>query len=310
MAVAGMSGELEKWQEDARIRGMSPDTIRKYSYDILQFEAFAVERGVSPLAADRALIRSWIDDLRQRGNKTQTIQHRLAAISSFFEFFVYEGIIEANPVSAVRKRYLACYKTDSEKGVRQSISVEQAAAMVGAIMDPRDQLMVTILLKTGVRRKELLAMEVDDINWKDNSIKLKPTKKRSNLTVFFDDETARLMKRWLAVREARCRNGTRALWISTWGEKIDRGAIAYIVRRAAARVGLHDSKSSRLEDRFSAHCCRHFFTTQLYKAGMSREYIMWLRGDAPLSAFDGYLHIDPADVRREYLARVPPLGIA
>jgi len=31
MAVARMSGELEKWQEDARIRGMSPDTIRKYS---------------------------------------------------------------------------------------------------------------------------------------------------------------------------------------------------------------------------------------------------------------------------------------
>jgi len=37
--------------------------------------------------------------------------------------------------------------------------------------------MVTLLLKTGVRRKELLAMEVDDINWKDNSIKLKPTKR-------------------------------------------------------------------------------------------------------------------------------------
>jgi len=39
---------IGKWQEDARIRGMSPDTIRKYSYDIVQFEAFAVERGVSP----------------------------------------------------------------------------------------------------------------------------------------------------------------------------------------------------------------------------------------------------------------------
>jgi integrase/recombinase XerD len=309
MAVARMSEQLEKWQEDANIRGMSPETIKKYSWDIRQFEDFAESRGVTSLAADRTLIRSWVDELRKRGNKTQTIQHRLAALSSFFEFFLYEGVIESNPVTAVRKRYLACYKIDSEKGTRQSISVEKASELVGSIMDPRDQLIVALLLKTGVRRKELLSMDVDDINWKNNSIRLKPTKKRSNLTVFFDEETARLMRRWLAVREVRCRNGSRALWISTWGERIDKGAIAYLIRQASLRVGLHDMNSDRPEDHFSAHCCRHFFTTQLYKAGMSREHIMWLRGDAPLSAFDGYLHLNPEDVRRSYLAHIPQLGI-
>lgn len=301
--------ELEKWQEDARIRGMSPETIKKYSWDIRQFEDFAESRGSTPLAADRAIIRSWVDELRKRGNKTQTIQHRLAALSSFFEFFLYEGNIENNPVTAVRKRYLACYKTDSEKGVRQSISIEQASSLAGSIMDPRDQLILVLLLKTGVRRNELLSMDIDDINWKNNSIRLKPTKKRSNLTVFFDGETAHLMKRWLAVREARCRSDTRALWVSTWGERIDKGAVAHLIRKAALRVGLHDASSNRSEDHFSAHCCRHFFTTQLYKSGMSREHIMWLRGDAPLSAFDGYLHLNPEDVRRNYLAHIPQLGI-
>lgn len=304
-----MSGELEKWQEDANIRGMSPVTIEKYSWDIRQFEDFAKTQEFAALAADRSLIRSWVDELRKRGNKTQTIQHRLAALSSFFEFFIYEGLIENNPVTAVRKRYLACYKTDSEKGTRQSISVEKASELVGSIMDPRDQLIVALLLKTGVRRKELLAMDIDDISWKNNSIRLKPTKKRSNLTVFFDEETARLLQRWLAVRESRCRNGSRALWISTWGERIDKGAISYMIRKAAVRAGLHDLKSDRSEDHFSAHCCRHFFSTQLYRAGMSREHIMWLRGDAPLSAFDGYLHLNPEDVRRSYLAHIPQLGI-
>ncbi len=304
-----MSEELEKWQEDANIRGMSRLTIEKYSWDIRQFEDFAESRKMAALAADRELIRSWVDELRKRGNKTQTIQHRLAALSSFFEFFLYEGQIEINPVTAVRKRYLACYKIDSEKGIRQSISVEKASELVGTIMDPRDQLIVALLLKTGVRRNELLSMEVDDINWKNNSIRLKPAKKRSNLIVFFDEETARLMRCWLAVREARCRNGTRALWISTWGERIGKGAISYMIRKAALRVGVHDADSNRPEDHFSAHCCRHFFTTQLYKAGMSREHIMWLRGDAPLSAFDGYLHLNPEDVRRSYLAHIPQLGI-
>jgi integrase/recombinase XerD len=310
MAVARMSRELlEKWQRDANIRGMAEATIKNYSCDIQAFMAFCESKAVTPLAADREILRAWVDSLRQRGNKTQTIQRSLAAISSFFDFYLYEEEIENNPVGPVRKRYLSCYKTDSEKGVRQSISVEQAAKLVGSIFDPRDQLVLVLLLKTGIRRKELLAIDVDDINWKNDSIRLKPTKKRSNLTVFFDDETARLLRRWLAVREARCRNGTRALFISSWGEPIDRGAIHYIVRQGATRAGLHDESSSRLEDHFSAHCCRHFFTTQLYKAGMSREHIMWLRGDAPLSAFDGYLHLNPEDVRRSYLAHIPQLGV-
>ena len=304
-----MSSDLEKWQVDARIRRMSPGTIIKYSYNIQDFSRFAESKGIAPLAADRSTIRDWVDDLHQRGNKTQTIQHRLAALSSFFEFFVYDGIVATNPVIPVRKRYLSCYKTDSEKGHRQSISVDQASHLVAGIMDPRDRAIVLTLLKTGIRRKELISLEVDDIDWRNNSIRLKPTKKRSNLIVFFDDELARALRLWIAVRASRCRNGTSALWISSWGKKIESGSIRYIVQRAALRAGLHDSTSGRLEDHFSAHCCRHFFTTQLYKAGISREHIMWLRGDAPLSAFDGYLHLRPEDVRRNYLACIPQLGV-
>lgn len=300
---------LEKWQQDAAIRGMSPETILKYGWDIKRFLEFAEGMDHNPLVADRAMIRDWVDELRKRGNRTQTIQHCLAAISSFYEYYIYEGIMENNPVTPVRKRYLVCYKTDSEKQSRQSISVEKAADLVGSIMDPRDQAIMMLFLKTGVRRKELLAIDVDDINWKNNSIRLKPAKKRSNLTVFFDDETALLLRRWLAVREARNRNGTRALFISTWGKRIESGAINYMIRKAAVRAGLHDSTSRRLEDHFSAHCCRHWFTTQLYSSGMSREHIMWLRGDAPLSAFDGYNHLQPEDVRRSYLAHIPQLGV-
>jgi site-specific recombinase XerD len=82
-----------------------------------------------------------------------------------------------------------------------------------------------------------------------------------------------------------------------------------VVAKAAERVGLTDPESEKMDERFSAHACRHWFCTHLFRAGMSREHIMWLRGDAPLSAFDGYLHLNPEDVRRIYLACIPQLGI-
>jgi len=45
------------------------------------------------------------------------------------------------------------------------------------------------------------------------------------------------------------------------------------------------------------------------RAGMKKEYVQWLRGDAIKEAVDIYFHINPEDVRKQYLAHVPPLGV-
>jgi integrase/recombinase XerD len=42
---------------------------------------------------------------------------------------------------------------------------------------------------------------------------------------------------------------------------------------------------------------------------MRRDFVKWIRGDAMREAIDIYYHIDPEEVRREYLARVPQLGV-
>jgi integrase/recombinase XerD len=64
-----------------------------------------------------------------------------------------------------------------------------------------------------------------------------------------------------------------------------------------------------MEDHFSAHCTRHFFTTHLMRAGMTREFILELRGDVRREAIDIYYHVDMEELRRSYLAHIPQLGI-
>ena len=77
----------------------------------------------------------------------------------------------------------------------------------------------------------------------------------------------------------------------------------------AKRAGLHDSKSPDLEDHFTPHCCRHWFTTHLRRAGMPREHIKELRGDVRGEAMDIYYHIDMEELRKSYLAHMPRLEI-
>jgi site-specific recombinase XerD len=49
------------------------------------------------------------------------------------------------------------------------------------------------------------------------------------------------------------------------------------------------------------HACRHF-TVHLLRADMKAEYVQWLRGDSIKRAVDIYFHVDPMDVRKQYLA--------
>ena len=62
-----------------------------------------------------------------------------------------------------------------------------------------------------------------------------------------------------------------------------------------------------MEDHFSAHCCRHWFTTMLDRAGMARRHIQVLRGDVGGEAIDIYLHNDLEEIRKEYLRCMPRL---
>ncbi len=86
------------------------------------------------------------------------------------------------------------------------------------------------------------------------------------------------------------------------------GAIL-LVEKVATQVGLHDPTSHRMEDHFSPHCCRHWFTAHLRRAGMPGEFIQELRGDVRKEAIDIYDHIDKKELRESYLAHIPQLGI-
>jgi integrase/recombinase XerD len=138
---------------------------------------------------------------------------------------------------------------------------------------------------------------------------LKPAPKRSNRVVFFDDECAFTLRRWLRVREKlNPKNG--ALFVSYQSlNRLDRNGLYTAVVKYARRLGFHDPDSARVEDHFGPHCFRHFFTTMLLRNGMQREYVKELRGDSRREAIDIYHHIDREDLRRSYLACIPKLGV-
>lgn len=98
-----------------------------------------------------------------------------------------------------------------------------------------------------------------DVDMQSMTIKLKPTAKRSNRLVFFDEEAQEALRRWLSAR-ARRAGSDPALFIGESKIRLKRDGAREVVVKAAKRVGLH-TPGAPLEKRFGPHFCRHFYTT-------------------------------------------------
>ncbi|OPY55258.1 MAG: putative tyrosine recombinase XerC-like protein [Methanosaeta sp. PtaU1.Bin060] len=293
---------------DCEVRGMAPGSLPRYRSALKIFISYLGEKDLRE--AGREDLIGFIRWLRKdRECSQKTIENYFSTLSSFYKFLEFEEIINVNPVPPIRERYLRRYKDNGDSYTRKLISVEDAARMLKAEPDIRNKAMLAILFKTGIRRGELVTLDVSDVNLVENTIRLKPTAKRSNRSLFMDDEAAYLLRRWLRVREGINRREESALFLSSWGYRISRNDVYRAVTEAAKRVGLHDPSSKRLEDHFGPHCCRHWFCTHLFRAGMRREFIKELRGDSKKEAFDLYNHIDLKELKEAYLACIPQLGI-
>jgi len=302
-------GVFKRFLEDCDAQGMSPRSLPGYKSALKMFGLYIDQSGVDILEVGQEALRGFIVHSRDRGRSQRSIKLIFSVLSSFYEYLKYEGLVTSNPVLDVRKRYLRRYKDNGDSHERQLISVEDIARMINSTMDIRDKAIIALLAKTGIRRNELISLDITDVDFIENQIRLKPTAKRTNRTIFIDDECSFVLRRWLRVREGLNRRKSTALFLSSWGLRSSRNDVYLAVTKAAGRVGLHDPCSERMEDHFSPHNCRHWFTTHLRRAGMRREFIQELRGDSRKEAIDIYDHIDLKELKEAYLACIPQLGI-
>jgi len=302
---------VEDFLKDCHLRNMTDQTVMNYRSNLRIFLGFLKENKVSAEQVGGQVLKQFLQYLREvRGNSLKRVNNYFSTLSTFYDFLLSENMVSSNPVLPIRRRYLRGYKKERRYGERRAISVEEMSMLVNSILDPEYKAVAVLFAKTGIRRSELIHIDVDDVDFRELSIMLKPCAKRSNRRVFFDDECARVLKIWLQRREEYRFGGEYpALFVSKKGSRLQRSQITRKINHYAELVGLHNPSSKKLEERFSPHYFRHWFTTWLLRNDMKREYVKELRGDSLGDAIDIYNHIDLEDLRIQYLSSIPKLGV-
>jgi integrase/recombinase XerC len=286
---------IEQFLEHLRYeRNVSVHTLRNYASDLQQFLDHLApadpKSGTRKLpeiqSIDHLTIREWLAELHSKQNKKSSIARKLAALRTFFQFLVREGLLESNPAKLVST-------PRQEKKLPKHLSIEEAIKFietpdVDTDLGKRDRAMLELMYATGVRVAELTTLNLGDIDFRNQLIRV-TGKRRKQRIVPFGDPASNAIRNYLSIREKFLINAPitkrdeEALFLNYQGTRITTRSVGRMVEKyIKVCAGIH---------KISPHALRHSFATHLLDSGADLRDIQELLGHARLSTTQVYTHV-------------------
>lgn len=233
-------------------------------------------------------------------------------IKVFYDFLIKRKYLRENPFAETAqdmRRQAKKIRTS-----RPILTVADVTKIIRATTDPRDRAIILTLYKTGLRRSELVQVDLEHIFWEDRRIEIPRRKGGSVGKVYFDEECARTLRIWLSVRVAKeidTEKGKKiepGLFTGISGKRIDGATVGKIVRRNGIKSGV-GTNTTDTSKAITPHVFRYAFTTHLAGNRCHPKVIQMLRGDADRTMLDRYTQFTPEQVKGEYLRTIPKLGV-
>lgn len=288
---------VERFLADRRSRDISPETIKFYRERFSNYKnRFKDIYGRYP---PRAVLRKHIDDLVSfhtitRQNKLSGIQPLLRALKAYSIFLVKEGIESENAFDdyVIRKPKPKSMATFSSTDVKKLLAQPNVKTFVGL----RDYVIILTLLDTGIRIRELVSLNVDDVNFSDNFISVKG--KNGHLrNVPLSTQLKPTLKKYVKVRGI---SSTEALFISSLDRRFQRRSIQ-------DRLSIYGRRASIDKVRVSPHTFSHTFAKMYLRSGGNIFVLQDILGHQTLEMVRVYVRLFSKDLYDDH-RKHNPLG--
>lgn len=284
---------VDDFINDCLVRGRTKRTLESYRGNVREFLDFFPNPGM----VDKHDLRIFLSHLQRRDLKIGTLKTTFSALSSFYDFLIYEELATTNPILPFRRRYLD-KPTKNER--RQLISIDDMKHLIGSIEPIREKAMLLTLAKHGVRRGEFMDLRKEDVNLDREIITYPDNAKRNNRVLPIDDELHGVLLEYNQWRETYAK--TEWYWVTKYGGRIHKDYPNEVISQHAGILGLH-KPNGPLDQRLTCHAFRKWFTHHLYAAGMDETSIMILRGDSLKKHAWSGSYLEPNELLPEIVKR-------
>lgn len=273
----------------ASVKNYSKLTSENYRRDLEQFSFYlsGIEQGLGIENVDADLVRGWLASLVDSGYSATSVNRKLSSLKSFYRFMLRNHYIEVNPVAMLSGR-------KKPKRVPEVVRDRDMERLIDTMSDEgfeavRDRLIVDMFYETGIRRAELVGLDVADVDFSCRQVKVLGKRDKERI-VPIGDGLVDAIRSYLDARAgvARC----DALFVSSRGARISATKVYEVVRAALGSVpGLK---------KCSPHVLRHSFATAMLDNGADLESVRELLGHNELGTTQIYTHSSFEELKKIY----------
>jgi len=263
----------------------SKHTCISYRNDITQYYKFLLGiYELEKLLESNALhIRSWMSQLVSVKVSTRSINRKLSALRSFYNYHLRQGNIKSNPTLRIMtpKTAKKLPSIVQEKNLLNLADQESTGTSYACL---RDALIMELLYSTGMRRSELINLRIQDVDKANRYLKVLGKGNKERL-IPFSDSLMKKLNLYLEVRQEIAEEldlTIKNLFFTSKGKAL---YPKYVYNLVKARLGAISTAEKR-----SPHILRHSFATHLMNNGADLNAVKELLGHASLAATQVYTH--------------------
>ena len=273
-----LSKYITLWQSHLKAEcRFSPLTVRAYTDDVTFFALYLGHHNC-PREVTYNDVRSYVMAMVERGDSPRSINRHISAIKSFFNFLIRLGEVEKNPATKLKS-------LKSPKGLPQYIQPSKMGEIINWALESkddfeqeRDSLIILLFYSTGIRRAELAAIKIGDIDIEQRKIRIrgKGDKEREiPLVDFLAEKLERFLQR-------HCQKENNFLFLMKENRPISHNELYNTVKRILTAAGVQGKRSP--------HILRHTFATELLNREAGIRSVQELLGHSSISSTEIYTH--------------------
>lgn len=274
-------------------RKYSAHTVKAYARDIESFFEFIIaEFGVLQVSEiSYNLIRSWIVRLTDEGVGNRSINRKIASLKAYFKFLQKIGEVSQSPLAKhkslkVKKELQIPFSGDEIDAVLSQLGKADDFRSL------RDLAMVSLFYATGMRRSELINLQLRDVDFERRSIKVLGKRNKERIIPLIN-WVIDILKSYVVSRNENFGSDIDGnLLLTNKGENLYDTFVYRTINRYFSEV----SQKAKT----SPHMLRHTFATHLLNNGADLNAVKELLGHASLASTQVYTHTSMAELSKVY----------
>ena len=276
-------------------REASPRTVKTYQDALSDYVTYLkkVDNDMNLEDADSDIIRSWVEDMMDRGHKATYTCKKLSAVKSLYRYALRQGIMKKDPAHSVsgpkKEKVLPTFLKEAEADKL----FDQLEWDMDDIRDVRARTLLLLLYSTGIRRAEVVALRDRDVNLITHEMKVTGKRRKQRIVPLGGEISAELL-RYTKLRdeEIPATDATEALFRNDKGKQMTGDNVYAIVHKYLSRVTTQKKRSP--------HVLRHSFATAMLNHEAKLGGVQKLLGHESLDTTQIYTHVTFEELKRSY----------